>query len=76
MWLYPVPAIVALAGWTFLLLTSGWFLIALGLGTLALGVVCFLVWSWRSRRWPFQRAASSGGVKTEVVMKRFERQYT
>ena len=52
MWLYPVPAIVALAGWIFLLLTSGWFLVALGLGTLALGIVCFLVWSWRSRSGP------------------------
>jgi amino acid transporter len=54
MWLYPVPAFVALAGWTFLLLTSGWRLIALGFGTLALGILCFLVWSWRTRRWPFQ----------------------
>ena len=54
MWLYPVPAMVALAGWIFLLLTSGWFLVALGLGTLALGIVCFLVWSWRSRQWPFE----------------------
>ncbi len=54
MWLYPVPALVALAGWIFLLLTSGWRLVALGLATLALGVVCFFVWSWRSRRWPFQ----------------------
>ena len=56
MWLYPVPAFIALAGWIFLLLTSGWYLIALGLGTLALGIVCFLIWSWRTRRWPFQPA--------------------
>jgi APA family basic amino acid/polyamine antiporter len=63
MWLYPVPAIVALAGWIFLLLTSGWLLIALGVGTLALGIVCFLVWSWRLRRWPFQPQQS---VQTEV----------
>jgi amino acid transporter len=62
MWLYPVPAIIALAGWTFLLLTSGWFLIALGLGTLALGIVCFLLWSWRSGCWPF----ASGPVQAEV----------
>jgi amino acid transporter len=54
MWLYPVPAFIALAGWTFLLLTQGWRLIALGFGTLALGVLCFLVWSWRARRWPFE----------------------
>ena len=54
MWLYPVPALMALAGWSFLVLTSGWHLIALGLGTLALGVVCFFLWSWRMGSWPFQ----------------------
>jgi amino acid transporter len=59
MWFYPVPALLALAGWTFLLLTSGWYLIALGLGTLALGIVCFLFWSWRSRRWPFAAGLQS-----------------
>jgi amino acid transporter len=63
MWLYPVPALVALAGWVFLLLTSGWLLIAAGVGTLVLGVVCFLVWSWRSRRWPFP---AERPVQTEV----------
>ena len=56
MWLYPLPALVALAGWIFLLLTSGWRLIGLGVGTLALGVVCFFIWSWRTGRWPFQQA--------------------
>ena len=45
MWLYPVPALIALAGWLFLLLTSGWLLIALGAGTLVLGVLCFLAWT-------------------------------
>jgi APA family basic amino acid/polyamine antiporter len=62
MWLYPVPAFVALAGWTFLLLTSGWRLVALGLATLALGVVCFFLWSWRMRQWPFaaERLAAEG----------------
>jgi amino acid transporter len=58
MWLYPVPAFVALGGWTFLLLTQGWRLIALGFGTLALGIVCFMVWSWRVRRWPFEEQAA------------------
>jgi len=53
MWLYPLPALVALAGWIFLLLTSGWLVVAFGLGTLVLGIVCFLIWSWRARRWPF-----------------------
>jgi amino acid transporter len=52
-WLYPVPALVALVGWIFIFVTSDWRVILLGLGTLAAGVVCFLVWSWRSARWPF-----------------------
>jgi amino acid transporter len=52
-WLYPVPALVALVGWIFVFITSDWRVILLGLGSLALGVVCFLGWSWRSRRWPF-----------------------
>ena len=56
MWLYPIPAFVALAGWVFLLLTSGWYLIALGVGVLLLGVLCFLVWSRHTRRWPFEVA--------------------
>jgi amino acid transporter len=58
MWLYPLPAFVALAGWIFLLLTSGWWFIALGVGTLLLGVLCFLVWSWYTRRWPYERTSS------------------
>jgi len=64
MWFYPLPAFVALAGWTFLLLTSGWRLVALGFGTLALGILCFLLWSWRTRHWPFQ---SQHPVQTEVL---------
>jgi basic amino acid/polyamine antiporter, APA family len=58
MWLYPVPALIALAGWLFLLLTSGWQMLALGLGTLVLGVLCFFVWSWHIRTWPFEVAVA------------------
>jgi amino acid transporter len=54
-WLYPVPALVALAGWIFVFVTSDWRVILLGLGTLAAGVMGFLAWSWRSARWPFAR---------------------
>ncbi|MGH9314931.1 MAG: APC family permease [Vicinamibacterales bacterium] len=57
-WLYPVPALVALVGWIFVFITSDWRVIALGLGTLAAGVLCFLGWSWRSARWPFAPAAA------------------
>jgi amino acid transporter len=56
MWLYPIPALIALAGWIFLLVTSGWLIVGFGLGTLVLGILCFLIWSWRVRRWPFTSA--------------------
>jgi len=47
-WLYPVPALIALAGWTFIFLTTDVRIIGFGLGLLALGVVCFFVWSART----------------------------
>ena len=49
-WLYPVPAFIALAGWLFIFLTTNVMVIAFGLGLLALGVVCFLVWSKRTAK--------------------------
>jgi amino acid transporter len=44
-WLYPVPAFVALAGWLFIFLTTNVQVIAFGLGLLVLGVGAFAVWS-------------------------------
>jgi amino acid transporter len=58
MWLYPLPSLLALAGWIFVFATSEPKVILFGLGTLALGVVFFGVWSWRARRWPFAEAAA------------------
>jgi amino acid transporter len=52
-WLYPVPTVIALVGWLFIFVTTDVRVIAFGLGILALGAVCFLVWSWRLRQWPF-----------------------
>ena len=53
MWLYPVPALVALLGWTFVFATTQARVILFGVGVLVLGCVAFLVWSWRTQRWPF-----------------------
>jgi amino acid transporter len=53
MWLYPVPALVALAGWIFLFATTQLLVIGFGIGALAVGCVAFLVWSWRTEKWPF-----------------------
>jgi hypothetical protein len=54
-WLYPVPLVFAFAGWLFIFSTTGVYVLVFGLGVLALGVLCFLVWSARLRQWPFAR---------------------
>ena len=48
MWLYPIPAFIALVGWIFIFLTTDVRIIGFGLGLLALGVVCFFLWSKRN----------------------------
>ena len=56
MWLYPVPTIVALGGWLFILIASGLAYILAGLALMAIGVLSYL---WRARRraeWPFAAA--------------------
>lgn len=52
-WLYPIPNLVALVGWIYIFGTTDPLIISFGLGTLLLGIVAFLVWSWRTGRWPF-----------------------
>jgi len=58
-WLYPLPNLLALLGWTFVFATTDWRIISFGLGTLALGLLCFGLWSYQTKQWPF--------ATTEVV---------
>jgi len=53
MWLYPVPALLALLGWVFVFVTTQPRVILFGVAVLALGGVAFLLWSWNIKRWPF-----------------------
>ncbi len=53
--LYPLPCLLALAGWLYVYFSSGWLYIGLGLATLATGVVAFLVWSRGRGGWPFTK---------------------
>ncbi|HEX9221471.1 MAG TPA: amino acid permease [Gemmatimonadaceae bacterium] len=53
MWLYPVPAVIALVGWIFVFATTQLRVILFGVGVLALGCFAFLLWSWNTKRWPF-----------------------
>ena len=62
-WLYPLPNLLALIGWVFVFATTDWTIIAFGLGTLALGVLCFFLWSRQTRQWPF---ASGEGLSDAI----------
>ena len=55
--LFPLPPLIALAGWVFLFFSTGPVAIAFGLGTLALGAVVFLVRARLVRSWPFAATA-------------------
>jgi len=59
MWLYPLPALVALLGWIFVFATTQYRVILFGVGVLVLGGVAFLLWSRTTRDWPF-----SAGIST------------
>ena len=56
MWLYPVPAVIALFGWLYIFVTSGWMYIAVGGATLAVGVGIFLIRAKLTAAWPFRAA--------------------
>jgi amino acid transporter len=52
-WLYPLPSLLALAGWTFAFFTANTQLIQYGIGVLVLGLVSFFIWSALHKQWPF-----------------------
>lgn len=65
MWLYPLPAVLALVGWSFLFLTSGTTLILFSLSIIALGCAAFLGWSKICGTWPFAVTVPDGQGRQE-----------
>jgi amino acid transporter len=55
---YPIPALVALIGWTLAFIYTGFTAIALGVGWLLIGACVFLVAARAQRWWPFAAALS------------------
>jgi amino acid transporter len=53
MWLYPLPSVIAMAGWIFVIATSGWRYIASGLGLIAVGIAAYLSRARSAHEWPF-----------------------
>ena len=57
MWLYPLPSLIALAGWLYILSTNQRNIVLWGIALLFLGVAAYL---WQARikgEWPFELAA-------------------
>ncbi len=52
-WLYPLPALIALIGWLFLFWTSETKLKLGAAAALAAGFMAFALWAWKTQRWPF-----------------------
>jgi hypothetical protein len=57
MWLYPLPVVITLAGFS-LVLADKHALVGRGLLFAGLGVVAFLLLSLRRRQWPFAETSS------------------
>jgi fructoselysine transporter len=53
MWLYPIPAVLALVFWGVVFLSTGEMFVYGGLATIGLGVIAFLLRSRYTREWPF-----------------------
>jgi APA family basic amino acid/polyamine antiporter len=53
MWLYPLPCLVALVGWLYVYCTAEPLFIKIGVGTLLVGIVVFLIWTKSRGDWPF-----------------------
>jgi amino acid transporter len=52
-WLYPVPSLLALAGWIWVWASSGRTPIIFSLVVLAAGLIAFAGWARAERQWPF-----------------------
>ncbi len=57
MWLYPLPSILAFAGWTGIFLSSGARYVIFGLATMGFGVAAYLLRARGKGDWPFSARA-------------------
>ena len=64
MWLYPLPALLAIAGFSFILVERKNFLreIRYAIVILVIGLMIYFVRSWRRREWPFAAPVTGLGA--------------
>lgn len=67
MWLYPVPAVLALVGWLYVFFTplaqpGGWKFGVYAIGTILAGLAIYLINARRKAEWPFNRQLSGARI--------------
>lgn len=62
MWLFPLTGTIAFVGWAFLFATTDLPTIKLGVGSLAAGILAFLIWSRLTGTWPFKKAETEAAA--------------
>ncbi|HET9097397.1 MAG TPA: amino acid permease [Candidatus Baltobacteraceae bacterium] len=68
MWLFPLPALIALAGWIYAFAYTGTLAIAAGTGWLAFGVIAYLVLARAQRAWPFAKALTAALLLAGILV--------
>jgi hypothetical protein len=54
--LFPLPALIALCGWIYIVATSGARYIEIGALLIIMGIGAFVLRSFRAHEWPFRTA--------------------
>jgi len=62
MWFYPIPGIISLFGWLYILLTSARGALLFALVVFLVGTAAYLYRARRKGEWPFLRAGSAGSI--------------
>jgi fructoselysine transporter len=55
MWLYPVPAIIAIFVWIGLFLSTGFYFVIGGIGMIGLGIIVYLIRAYKIKEWPYKK---------------------
>ena len=67
MYLYPVPAILAGLGFIYILFTRpSWKEVRFGAAIAFIGVIIFVIRSWRRKEWPFSGASAHNTAQEAV----------
>lgn len=57
--LYPIPAIIAISMWIFILLSTGSTLVKLALWFILSGLIAYFIKAWNQKQWPFYKSDDS-----------------